>query len=292
MGLAAAGALVSVAMAFLLLSPRFVTRIGLGNRRLDARIRSLVGFSLALMLLALGFFLAGVPLGGPAASTSVELAPAGDTETTDGGEEAAVPLLAQLTPVPSLASTVSAVSTRTTGAFAGPLPTETGASASPPDELVASEGSGSTPVTLAPATATPGIAASATVESTSNRPSATPGSATASASPTVSLTPSSSPTASTTPTMTPTPEPTPTPTPTLTPTPIEGETAAINTSGSTLWVRRTPGGTPLALVGDRDIVILSSGHAHQGGVLWREVRTVAGVLGWVQEEFLTFGEET
>jgi len=59
-----------------------------------------------------------------------------------------------------------------------------------------------------------------------------------------------------------------------------------------LWVRRTPGGQPLTLVADRDIVILSSGHAHQGGVLWREVRTVEGVLGWVQEEFLAINEET
>ncbi len=73
----------------------------------------------------------------------------------------------------------------------------------------------------------------------------------------------------------------------MTPTPIEQETAVISTRGSTLWVRRTPGGQPLALVHDQDIVILFSGHAHQGGILWQEVSTVSGEVGWVQEEFLS-----
>jgi hypothetical protein len=76
-----------------------------------------------------------------------------------------------------------------------------------------------------------------------------------------------------------------------TPTPIEAETAVIDTQGSTLWVRRTPGGQQLVIVADQDVVILSTGHAHQGGLLWQEIVTVSGVKGWVQNEFLDYGEE-
>ena len=32
------------------------------------------------------------------------------------------------------------------------------------------------------------------------------------------------------------------------------------------------------------------GRANQGGLLWREVTTVAGVEGWLQEEFLLESE--
>ncbi len=97
-------------------------------------------------------------------------------------------------------------------------------------------------------------------------------------------TPSSRPTEP--PTSTPTPSPTVTPTPTLTPTPIEGKTAVINTGGSTIWVHRSPGGQNLVLVRGGDIVILQPGHANQGGVLWQEVMTLDGMVGWVQEAFL------
>jgi hypothetical protein len=72
----------------------------------------------------------------------------------------------------------------------------------------------------------------------------------------------------------------------LTPTPIEDPVSTINTGGSTLWVRRSPGGANIALVRDGDIVILRSGRANRDGVLWQEIMTVEGVTGWVQTEFL------
>ena len=90
--------------------------------------------------------------------------------------------------------------------------------------------------------------------------------------PSRTVAPSATPTASSVPTetATPTPSPSPTqsPTPTLTPTPITGATATISTNGSTLWVRRTPGGTPLVIVTDGELVILLPGHANQG---WHRV---------------------
>lgn len=92
-----------------------------------------------------------------------------------------------------------------------------------------------------------------------------------------------------TPTLTATP--TDTPTPTVTPTPIEGETATLNIGTSTLWMRRTPGGQTLVLVRGDETLILLPGHANQAGVLWQQIMTVNGVVGWVQEEFVARGEE-
>jgi hypothetical protein len=88
------------------------------------------------------------------------------------------------------------------------------------------------------------------------------------------------------PTSTATPLPTDTPTPTVTPTPIAGETGTINTGTSTLWVRRSPGGQTLVLVRGDETVILLPGHANQAGILWQQIMTVNGTIGWVQEEFI------
>jgi hypothetical protein len=38
-------------------------------------------------------------------------------------------------------------------------------------------------------------------------------------------------------------------------------------------------------------VLLENGRANQSGILWREVRTVDGVLGWLQEEFLVISDQ-
>ncbi|MEJ2749492.1 MAG: hypothetical protein P8183_16550 [Anaerolineae bacterium] len=89
---------------------------------------------------------------------------------------------------------------------------------------------------------------------------------------------------------TPTPTPTNSPTPTVTPTPIEGETATINTGTSTLWVHRSPGGQTLVLVRGGETVILLTGHANQAGILWQQIMTVDGTVGWVQEEFVSKAE--
>jgi hypothetical protein len=96
------------------------------------------------------------------------------------------------------------------------------------------------------------------------------------------------PTATVQPTATPTATPTQTPSPTPSPTPIIGPSALINDNTSTLSIRRTPGGEPLVQVVRGDTVLLLSGHAFYGGALWREVATVSGVAGWVQEQFLDY----
>jgi hypothetical protein len=38
------------------------------------------------------------------------------------------------------------------------------------------------------------------------------------------------------------------------------------------------------------VVILLPRHANQGGIVWREVSTGSGIVGWVQEEFLNYNE--
>jgi hypothetical protein len=121
----------------------------------------------------------------------------------------------------------------------------------------------------------------------------TPAPASERATETVTATPVPGPTltptpVTSTPTNTSTLVPTPTATPTLTPTPIDAETAVIDTDGSTLWIRRSPGGQTLLIIHDQDVVIVRNGRAHQGGILWREVSSVTGVIGWVQEEFLNY----
>ncbi|MCA9999536.1 MAG: hypothetical protein KDE56_27425, partial [Anaerolineales bacterium] len=112
------------------------------------------------------------------------------------------------------------------------------------------------------------------------------------ATPTSTNTPldTSTPTATPTPTATSTASPTPTdtPTPTVTPTPILGETAVITTQGNPVSLRRTPGGQQVILqLSNGEVVLLQNGRANQGTILWREVRTTNGTLGWVPEEFLT-----
>ena len=65
-----------------------------------------------------------------------------------------------------------------------------------------------------------------------------------------------------------------------------GQTAEVGTSGSTLWLKRSPGGQNLVLVRDGELVLIRAGRANQGGLLWRQVATVTGEEGWLQEEFL------
>lgn len=248
MGLSALGAMLATVLAFIAQSPLFLTRIGLGGRRLDLRARAFTGYALALMLLAGGFFLAGVPIDMPVEGDTISDAQpaAGTTAATTQVEESIPMTPEESTPASSVPTNVPRSQTPQSGAFAGPPP---GADAT--------EDAGST------AEAGPPASVSNEVTATSSPPPTSP------------------------PTSTPTPLPTNTPTPTLTPTPIEGETAVINTGSSTLWVRRTPGGQTLVLVMGGDTVILEPGHANQAGMLWQEIMTLDGTVGWVEEEFLT-----
>jgi hypothetical protein len=251
MGLSIAGALVALLLSLLGQSPGALRRVGLGSSRLELRIRALTGYALALLLLAIGFFVAGVPLGSQTVQGTVSAQLTTTAAATSESAVAAVPT--------DFNGTESSESTPT------PATPQTGAFGGPPSRTVQA--------------AAPTITATAEV----GEP----------ISPTISVigqtnTPTPSP--ATLPTTTPTSTPEATPTPSLTPTPISGDTAVVSTGGSTIWLLRSPGGQNLDLMHNADIVILHSGHANQGGILWREISTLSGIRGWLQEEFLIISD--
>lgn len=273
MGVTAVLALLMTLFGYIAQSPRALMRLGLAGYRLDLRVKLFTGYALASLILMLGFFLAGVPLGESASTTaaatlSISETAAADSETVSD-ESGAMGELPQTAVAANNSnntnsSTESAAQTPASGAFGGPPP---GSS----DEIATE--------TASP-TATPELAG----------PSPTPGEDEVddgeTAVPTTIPTDAATPTSSPTPTVTATPLPTATPSPTITPTPIEGSTGTINTNGSTLWVRRAPGGQSLVIVQDNEIVLVENGRANFAGILWREIRTTSGVIGWVQAEFL------
>ena len=53
-------------------------------------------------------------------------------------------------------------------------------------------------------------------------------------------------------------------------------------------MRRLPGGPVLVVLVRGDTIIPLSGHAFFDGDLWREIQTVAGVIGWVPDEFVDY----
>lgn len=275
MGLAALAALLAIGLAYIGQSPRFVRRLRLDVYRLDLRVRTFTGYAFALLLLAFGFFLAGVPL---------------DPMSPAGTDPAAMTEVAAL------------VGTATANALSAsqPAPTnEPGLPATPATLTSTPAPTSSTPVTGAfggrpPASATP-ISGTLTIdegEVTSTSPAGSNPTATPTAGPSSTPTPvpTNAPSATATPSPTPTATSTPTvtPTPTMTPTPIVGETATVNANGGSVWVYRSPGGQQLLLLPDRVIVILRPGHANQGGTLWQEIQTVDGQIGWIEVAFLTF----
>ena len=284
MGSSLAGALFFLVLALLGQSPGVLKRVGLSGARLDLRVRAFTGYAFALLLLLVGFFLAGVPLTsfGQGEALAEQITPSVETPT-----EGTSPIIGEAQPADTaLTVTVSTPlpATPETGAFAGP-PQNTQAATDGEQEV------------SAPSSGTPelgGTEAGGTLvagPTTTVAPDTTPDQEeTATQTPRPSPTPSSTVTPSPAPTETPTPEPTETPTPTLTPTPIVGETAVVNTDGGTVWLRRSPGGQNTAILNDGDLVIVLTGHANQGGILWQEISTVEGVVGWLQVEFLVFEE--
>lgn len=251
MGMTAFGALVMLIIAYIAQSPKLLRRLGLSGSRLDLRARTFTGYALALLLLAFGFFVAGVPLEGE--TPTVEVAAAA-TPIVDTNESGAMAIVATATPEAVAEEVVLENTPETerqlqpvTGAFSGPPPSAQTATA---ESIAAAQ---------------------------DEEPTATP-----------SPLPTNTPTPTQTPSPTPTPSPTATdtPTPTMTPTPIFEATAVINTGSSTLYVKRTPGGQDLALLIGGDVVVLMPGHANVGGVMWQEVSTVDGTIGWVMEDYL------
>lgn len=248
MGLAACGALIAIVLAFLAQSPRLLSRLKLTGQRLDLRARAFTGYGLALLLLSMGFFLAGVPLDASRGQTVTEATnlPA----ATEAAEEA-----------------IAAGNGRNgsqSGAMVG-LPTATA------DGVSGALGDLITPQ----ATLEPGAIITGTVAATAE----------AGALPAATGEPPAA-TATRAPTATPTPSPSPTPTAT----PIFVPTAHINNDTSTLPVRRLPGGPVLVVLVRGDTVIPLTGNAFRSGEVWQEIQTVDGVIGWVQERFLTYDE--
>lgn len=252
MGLAGVGALIAIALALLAQSPRLITRLNLSRSRLDLRAKAFTGYGLALLLLAMGFFLAGVPLG------------AGEEAIAGATGEATLALEAAATDVGGAIATPDDGgndngSSGQTGAMVG-LPTRA---------LSVSE--------IVEATPEPGAVITAT-QTITTAEAIPPSDQTATPSPTVRLTATLSPSA--------TPSPTPPPTPTATP--ILGPTARIGNDTSTLPVRRSPSGPVLVVLTRGDTVIPLTGRAFHSGEVWREIQTVNGIFGWVQERFLEY----
>ena len=259
MGLSALGALIAIALAFLAQSPRLLTRLNMAGQRLDMRARTLTGYGLALLLLAMGFFAAGVPLGEPDAVVAEATT---DALTTPATLDAAVTITATLAAGSQSGAMVGLPTSSSDGDATTGLPTA--------DLSAVAEITGTVELALSPDALT-AAAAGVTVAST-----------------TVAETPTPEPTATVVPTATPTLTPSPTPTPT----PIAGPTARLGDETSTLPVRRLPGldEPVLAVLVRGEIVLLMSGHAFHTGDVWREISTVAGIIGWVPERFLVFEE--
>ncbi len=295
MGIGVLLALLMMILSLIGQSPRFMRKVGLDIYRLDLRVRAFTGYALAFLLITIGFFLAGVPLDG---ATGVGAALIGDTATPagaatgDAGDTIAAGTGVQVDEtengdsiLPSATFTRPAANnTPVTGAFGGPPP-GAGTATSTGEATDAAESAGQAE---AP-TDEPAVEATTFPTPPGTTPSGSPA-ATPTDRPVDTATATPSPTPSAIPTET--PAPTATPTPTLTPTPIAGATALVDSNGSNVWVYRSPGGQQLTLVADGDLVILLSGHAHQGGVLWQEIMTVDGEVGWIEASFLVIdGEE-
>jgi len=268
MGLSAFGALVAITLAYLAQSPRMLTRLNLSSERLDLRARSFTGYGLALLLLALGFFLAGVPLNRDGASVTSAGRAATETAVSSGvaalpGEEG------EIAPSEPMGTPVSETVGGQSGAMVG-LPTSSSSGAS------GAMGSLSAP--QPPLETGEVISGTAEIALPPGAEAGQEGAATFAETPEPANTPMPTPTH----TATATPSPTPTATPILMP------TARINDQTSTLPVRRLPGGTPLAILVRGDTVILLTGNAFYKGELWQEVQTVAGIVGWVQDRFLDY----
>ena len=272
MGLSALVALLALLLALIGQSPRLMRRLGLDVYRLDLRVRALTGYAFAFLLLTMGFFLAGVPLGAGTAAESGEVEEMAGEATSpaavESGSAVTVTSPVMTAAVSSTTTPAATSATPSSGAFFG------FSSSSPISGTVES-------AATVPAIPSPTVEGAATATGTPTR--------VLSPTPTPTQTPSATPTASPTPTAT--PSPTPSPTPTITPTPIDAPTATVEADGSSIWILRSPGGQELVVVDDGTTLILLSRHANQGGVLWREIMTVEGLVGWIQEQYLSYPDE-
>jgi hypothetical protein len=278
MGITFVGAFVMIVLAYIAQSPGFAARIGLGGTRIAYQVKLFTGYALALLLLFVGFFLAGVPLGVPVERQPQETAVSPESAAAVGDFPLVIPTSSGQTP--------SVTETPLSGALPAPQPT--------PDPDAPLTPAALTPAALTPAALTPASGAfggppageDAPPDESADNAAPSPPTATPAADSTLAT---STPVTST-PTSTASPTATATPSPTVTPTPIDGETAVLNLGGGVIWLRRSPGGQNLIVLQDKEIVILHSGRANRAGVIWRQVATGNGTLGWVEEQFLRFNE--
>ena len=259
MAISLLGALIVLAYSLYVQSPRQMPLYQADPFRKDARVRALTTVALAMLVLAVGFYFAGVPLGEPGvANATPETGTFGDAS---GAVADAV----------GLVDSANLSESGQTEANSSNSAVESGAFSVPTDSSAEEE------VTVVDSAETEPVSEPTDTPDPEETPQ-----------PTTTATPTQTPS----PTPTPTATPTQTPSPTLTPTPIIGPTAEVSTGGSTLWVKRSPGGQNIVILQDGETVILLPGNANQSGLLWKEIRTVKGVHGWVQSEFLDFGLET
>jgi hypothetical protein len=285
MGIAAAAAVIALLIAFLAQSPRALRRLGLDVYRLDLRVREFTGYSLAALLLVVGFFLAGVPLGEPVAAEQAA------TVTATQEVAAATPDVPATLTRSAITETLPIVTASVTARPVGETPISGAFGAGQRDTATPSPTlTGATNPITATSPLTPSIPTLTPTGDATGAPTAT-GTPTRVTTPTPTMTSTPTPTATPSPTPTNSPTPTPTSTPSLTPTPISEPTAIVNSTGSNVWVYRSPGGQQLVLVPGGTPVILLSRRSSQGGFLWREVMTVQGQAGWIDERYLDYGEE-
>lgn len=284
MGIAAAAAVLALLIAFLAQSPRTMRRLGLDVYRLDLRVREFTGYALAALLLVLGFFLAGVPVGGPVAA---EPAP---SETPTQQVAVATPDVPATLTRSAMTDTLPIATPSVTARAVGQTPVSGAFGAGQPDTPTPSPTlTGVTDTLTTTAPLEPAIPTLTPTGGPTGQPTAT-GTPTRVTTPTPTRTPTPTPTLTPSPTPTSSPTPTPTATPSLTPTPITEPTAIVNSTGSNVWVYRSPGGQQLVLVPGGTPVILLPRRASQGGFIWREIKTVQGQVGWIDEQYLDYGE--
>jgi hypothetical protein len=284
MGLSALGALLFVTLALIGQSPGVMRRLGLDVYRLDLRVRAFTGYAFACLLLIAGFFIAGVPIG----AEEPEPVAQGGATTPEPDETSPISNSEDISPTSPITATLSLTDTATSTATR-PASGAMGGVASRTPTVDATAGAEATTVEgVTPDIPTPTDEGAGVNEEGTPLPTAT-GTPTPVSTNTPSPTPTFTPTPTPSETPTTTPTPTATATPSLTPTPVEGPTAAVDSDGANIWIYRSPGGQELVLVSHGETLLLLTGHANQGGALWREVQTLQGVDGWIEERFLNFG---
>lgn len=285
MGVSAGLAVIFTALAYLAQSPNLLVRFRMAGSRVSQSGRRLTGLGLAAIIVAGGFFMAGVPIGG----VEQALDPANAIAELSNEEQVNGDVVTDLAESTSMGENEE-LPTAETGAFGEPPPE----SASPSTEAqgeVENEGGDSENTSGAfsqPAQVTPDANAgeASAVSDGAVAPTNT-------AQPTATPAPTQTPTSTSTPapTATPTSTPTNTPTPTMTPTAISGDTITVSFDGDITWVYRVPGNQRLELVDNGEQLLLESGRAMVVGITWQEVRLLDGRPGWIQLNFLDLGDE-